>query len=806
VLSRRLCDHLCLGFAAWTLLCNSVVFLRGSLFDLLLAVCASLAAYALWLVARRRKRRDEPRTSRNVRETHDDTPSESEALRRSLLLALFLAAVALTAFRVTGSVVTLWAGSTACLIAGLLVWSPRCERSAGKIAAPGSELALWVLSGLSMATALIAHRPNLDDSLYLSLSAGVADFPRAAMLASDSLHGIPALPILLPTYRAQSIDVLLGALSFLTGLEPIALSHFVVSGLAAALAPMAYAALFRVLTPRSWLAGVIGAMAVLLLTAEKQRWYANFGLVRLHQGKAIVVTVLVPLIMAYGLEFGRRPSFARWLRLFCAHVCAIGLSASALWVAPVVAFLAVVCGASGARRLARTAFLGVAATSYGLILGLLLRTETQQVLGDSAMPPKGSTIMAGALTEVFGNGRFLYACLFAVLACWGLAATAAGRRVAILYPLAFFALFFNPYSAGFIARNVTGFFLYWRIFWVLPVPVLLALLVARPFPWQALSRIESLRTIIALCVFAYAVVVAPGRRALSADNDVTLKRPSLKTLPAYEAARALNLAAGREEVVLAPEPVAAWVPTFRRHAYPMVARFIYSDLARSRLGDSEVDRRIRLTRYVGGSGREDRSPSELRDAIGRDRLTGICVSASPWAQEIRQILGEEGFRESITSGPFEIWVKQPQASWSHVFRPPDHFHPRSMRSRKLQHRAEASNLRPSARLSPRCDRGREWLSGGTRRGPRARGIRWSGQPGSNRRHPAWEADQSAFRPRSLSFSAPLPSATKSARFAPKVRTKQDHPLFTPTRRAQAGGTGTLGRVCSLASHDLRYGV
>ena len=159
--------------------------------------------------------------------------------------------------------------------------------------------------------------------------------------------------------------------------------------------------------------------------------------------------------------------------------------------------------------------------------------------------------------------------------------------------------------------------------------------------------------------FAYTVVVAPGRRALSVDNDVTLKPPSLKTLPAYEAARALNLAAGREEVVLAPEPVAAWVPTFRRHAYPMVARFIYSDLARSRLGDSEVDRRIRLTRYVGGSRREDRSPSELRDAIGRYRLTGICVSANPWAQEIRQILGEEGFRESTTSGPFEIWVKQP---------------------------------------------------------------------------------------------------------------------------------------------------
>jgi Family of unknown function (DUF6077) len=658
MLSRRLCDHLCLGFAAWTLICNSVVFLHGNLFDLLLAVCASLAAYVLWLVASRRKRDGESGRSEKVWKAHQETPSESGPLRRSLLLALLLAAVTLAAFRVSGSVVTLWAGSTACLIAGLLLgWPPHWGRPAETIAAPHSEVLLWVLSGLSMATALIAHRPDLDDSLYLSLSASVADFPRAAILASDSLHGIPASPILLPTYRGQSIDVLLGTLSYLTGVEPIALSHFVVSGLAAALAPMAYAVLFRVLAPRSWWAGVIGAMAVLLLTAEKHHWYSNFGLVRLHQGKAVVVTVLVPLIMAYGLEFGRRPSFARWLLLFCAPVCAIGLSASALWAAPVVAVLAVLCGASGGRRFARTTFLGVAATCYGLILGLLLRPETQQLL--VVVPAKGSTILAAALTDVFGDGQFLYACLFAVLACWGLAATALGRRVAVLFPLAFFALFFNPYAAGFIARNVTGF-LYWRVFWVLPVPVLLALLVARPFPWPPLNRIESLRTVSAVCVFAYAVVVAPGRRALSVENGVTLKPPSLKTLPGYETARALNLAAGREGMVLAPEAVAAWVPTFRRHAYPLVARVIYSDLARSRLGDSEVDRRIRLTRYIGGSRRDDRSPSEFRDAIGRYRLTGVCVGTTPWAQEIRQILREEQFRESATSGPFEIWLKQPQ--------------------------------------------------------------------------------------------------------------------------------------------------
>ena len=64
------------------------------------------------------------------------------------------------------------------------------------------------------------------------------------------------------------------------------------------------------------------------------------GIPRLHQGKAVLVTLLVPLVAAYGIELARRPSLASGLRLAAAQIAAVGASATGLWLAPAVAGLA----------------------------------------------------------------------------------------------------------------------------------------------------------------------------------------------------------------------------------------------------------------------------------------------------------------------------------------------------------------------------------------------------------------------------------------------------------------------------------
>jgi hypothetical protein len=132
----------------------------------------------------------------------------------------------------------------------------------------------------------------------------------------------------------------------------------------------------------------------------------------------------------------------------------------------------------------------------------------------------------------------------------------------------------------------------------------------------------------------------------------------LKTDSHYEMARSLDKVAGPDAAVLAPESVAAWVVTRRGHANPLVARTVYSDLLRPRLGDAEVDRRERLTRYVAGEERDATSAAALEESIVSDRLRGVVASSSPWISEIRAVLSGRGFQR-VSSGPAgELWAAQ----------------------------------------------------------------------------------------------------------------------------------------------------
>ena len=165
----------------------------------------------------------------------------------------------------------------------------------------------------------------------------MADFPRAPLLKFDALHGIPGLPILMSTYRFHSIEALYGAVSFLTGASVLTVSHLVSAPFWGFLAPLAWARLMRTLAPERWPWAVAAAVGFLLVDGSGHAGWGNVGFVRLFQGKAVFVTVLVPLTAAYALRFGEDPTPRRWLQLAAALVASAGLTGWALWAAPLTA-------------------------------------------------------------------------------------------------------------------------------------------------------------------------------------------------------------------------------------------------------------------------------------------------------------------------------------------------------------------------------------------------------------------------------------------------------------------------------------
>lgn len=513
----------------------------------------------------------------------------------------------------------------------------------------GQAAVLWALCSLCALVVLVAHRPDHDDGIYLSLAAGIADFPDLPLLRYDPVYGMPGLPISLAVYKVHGIEALYGALSYLTGMQAITASHLVSAPFWGFMAPLALARLFRAVDARRWLWGVLGAVGYLLLDGSGHGGYGNLAFVRLFQGKAVFLTVFAPLVAAYALRFAEGPTPRRWLLLAAALVASVGASASSLWAGPLIALLALASVWRPGRERTAAAFMGAAAVLYPLALGLAFRAQVHAGVSEGVRLAPGMELelLKDTVRYVFGGGAHAWALFAAVLLGPFVVARGPAPRFAALSAVVFFIALFNPWVAERAALNLTGLTTYFRVFWVLPVPLLAGLLAAE----TATSRTWT-RGAAALLLLG---VLLPSRFALSRANGVELKAPGLKVPAEYPLVAVVN-AGARGRLVIAPKEVSQWLVTQNRHAFPLLAKPAPYDAVSRRLGKEEVARRERVQACLGGDRPARLEPGEFAGALKDYQPAEVCfLSALPWGEEIRGALREAGFVPRAGLYGYETW-------------------------------------------------------------------------------------------------------------------------------------------------------
>ncbi len=651
-LTGRAIDFCCLAFAAWTLLCNAVVLAQGSLVDLLwLAVLALLALVAVSLFGRKKRRL-------GGREERAEELGSAPAVASRFgdgHRAVFLAAglVLIVIYALTGSFTFFWWLFTAYFAVAFLI---TIRRPIGHGASPPArrlELALLGIGVVCAAITLVAHRPDNDEMFYVNLALGAADHPEMPLLKYENIHGIPGL-VINAYYRVTSIEVLTGAIAYLSGVSALAASHWIVATLAGFLVPLAYSRLFRVIGGQEWIWGVAGTVIFLLVDGSAHANYGNLAFVRLYQGKCIFLSIVAPCIIAYALRFARRPTAGRWLLLSSSLIAGTGLTSSAVWAGPGLAALALVAAWRPTRRGLAVLAAGASAAFYPLVVGLMLK------LGARVSPGAGvsKTVLLGLPEESFlkvlgGN----LAPLSVVMLAWLLVKPGLGSRFATVFPLGF-ALVLNPYSAPWIAHNVTGIKTFWRLFWLLPIPALVGLAVigCRRLVGKA-ELARNARLFGYVGILALAATLFPGRYTLSRANGVEVKLPALKMPAVYDDVHMVNRSVPPGAYVLAPQEISQWMTTQSDHAYPLFTILKYFS---SRLEPAEIERRARLTSYVSGRHRAGIGPEALRRGLKDYNLTGVCLDAgAPWVDEMRTTLAEESYRKTATQGVYEMWTLKP---------------------------------------------------------------------------------------------------------------------------------------------------
>jgi hypothetical protein len=521
---------------------------------------------------------------------------------------------------------------------------------------PERKHAAWVVllvAAVAVCITLVASRPDADDAFYRSISATLLRYPQQPVLLHDTLYRLPDVPILLQFYRLSNYDVLVGTLARITGVDHLLVAYLILPSVFAAFCVPAWAYLLRRVVPGRWPWILLILFACMLALGETHRAYGNFAFVRLFQGKAILVTGMVPVVAGSALLFARHGGLRHWLLLFAAEIAALGVSASALFVAPAAAALGLAGGwsanAAGSRRFAAGMLASVYLIGAGWAMASVTHGGAEDLVSTSPMPA-----VMPILDDTWGwwSTRLL---LVALLAAWAFVRDPVRARYLSAGAFFFLLAVLNPYTVRFVADHFVGVRTYWRLTWALPLPFFLAVLLDGVI--ERMLRMRSKVLAACACVALAGLASAFGWRfgTLRSANAVTLGLPGPKVATAeYEAAAVMDRAVPEKGVVLAPEAVSIWLPSFVVHPELLGVRALYLTRAFS---SRDAARRNSLMRYVAGQYRPPDSAAWFADALRRYGLSAVVlVHSAPWRDEMENVLVRQGWRR-LASGAFDTWVK-----------------------------------------------------------------------------------------------------------------------------------------------------
>lgn len=212
------------------------------------------------------------------------------------------------------------------------------ELSWKKIRFDSQTLGLIVLGIACALINVFTLRPDADDFSYFHRAVfGLLDLS-APISIHNNAHDIKSLPALSPVFLTSSLEVVEALVAKAFGIQPIFFYQQIIGSLTLFIFAAVYFLVFRYLRFSQY-ASLLGVAIIIFLYAfsgDSHQDWGNFTVVRVWQGKCILITLLVPLTALLTFQFLRTGSSSDLLRLHFVALSGIGLSGTAFFLIPFI--------------------------------------------------------------------------------------------------------------------------------------------------------------------------------------------------------------------------------------------------------------------------------------------------------------------------------------------------------------------------------------------------------------------------------------------------------------------------------------
>jgi hypothetical protein len=652
-------DALVVLFGLWTLCCHVTVLSHGNgwmLFGLFAAALLLGSGLAIWRSVRapRAAAPAEPQPALPL------APAETSA-RSIQPVGLVLAGLVVATWWYQHDGTRFWWATVAffCASAVYLLWRPPPPPTAADERLP-ERIALFLLALFGGVVAACLNTPNSDDVLYVNIAVAVADNPGRELYAADTIHG--GGMVLFAAYAVHSFELLAGLITRVTGIPAINVIHLIFGPIAGFLIAYAWARLLRLLEPSRWIWLVAIIIAYFVLDGTSERSIVGHAFIRLFQGKAVLLTVHLPLLSAYAIEYVQRPSLRSWLLLTAAIVGGVGLSSTGLWLVPAVAGTALLVPLVWRASYWKTFALGLLPCLYSVALGLRVRAlmASTDPIASSAVEAAADVPVAsvkdmfwGMLNNTFMHPRLTVVYLVCGVLAWPLARTVLARRYLVAFSLIGVAFLLNPALYELVSNYVAGHATHGRVMWYLPITLAFAICVAAAIearPGRGWQLIGGALACVLLFQFSRH---APVRSAFALAPPTF--PPALKIYDdGFDVARFLAHTLPPESMVLAPPGVSLALPMVQNHPYALMTKPKFF------AADSDGGHRFRLRRVIDGkqTSLAGRQRTWFRTSLDSYKVNAVVVPIG--VEPIRGLtptLQELGFKRIRAMNGVGVWTR-----------------------------------------------------------------------------------------------------------------------------------------------------
>ncbi len=604
-------------FASWSLLCYLMVLLGLGFSDLKLwSVVAVIVGFIFGTVC------NADRVSLDAAHIEPKLTS-TLATPRQIFWSLFAVTIVATILRLVDA--PYWLVWIALLSAAILAFrasstwiTERDDLIISKSKWQWLEITTLVICGMMLVA--ITHRPDLDDAQYLNFVVTAIDFPSEPLFSRSGLWQDQSVPLELPIYRFHTYELLVAVLSDVLRVDHKILYYLVLAPIFGGIAILVHWRLAQYLIPHHALSMLIIWLVLIIALGESHREFGNFAFVRLFQGKALLVTVTLPICLLLGLQFAEAPDWRRVLALSMAAIASLGMSSSALAVVPFLVAATLSGGLLSASR--ASVKLIVAGGLIALLLLIAIGVALLTAMNIGGYGTYGDFIpnTGNGLSIILGDGILgsLILALFPVAPLF--VTDFRRRRLYATTTLMLVVGLLNPWTAAFLAKMLDGAF-EWRLFWSVPF-VLSASISLAGLAALAIKKVPRGMRHAVLPTISVALLLFSNRLSLSPDNQVVIAFPHYKVdMNSHALASEIVRDAPKHSTIYAPIPIAALITTFRQHPYPLIVRHEYLGFEpiQSHFGISELNRRRRVIDILEGNEKNTSTATFFQAQLAHDR-------------------------------------------------------------------------------------------------------------------------------------------------------------------------------------------